>query len=257
MIAVGRGIGGELRIEARLRDRERDAQRLGRVCRMRRRGRRAERSGIVATAVREREPPIRPVLAPRSSPRCRPIGRSARILRASGKDAIPPAGTAALTGTGRPHDTRHARPGRAHGRNGEDEAAMEMKRLTGGNLRAAGYDDRAPRCSSSSSPPARSNTPASPPDTSRRMLVGVVAVELLPRQHRGGISRRSACADAPAAAPCDRGRARRRGATHDVARYWIVELAPGGAAFFASVSSSTPFSNLRRARRPRRARPAA
>jgi hypothetical protein len=28
------------------------------------------------------------------------------------------------------------------GWNGEDEAVMEMKKLTGGNLRAAGYDDR-------------------------------------------------------------------------------------------------------------------
>ena len=105
---------------------------------------------------------------------------------------------------------------------------MEMKRLTGGNLRAAGYDDR------------------------RRVLV----VELTSGTFEyTGVSadtfRRLATASSPAAMPATPARRTARGGRADRAcrrgapsRHWIESFRPVCAAFRASVSSSTPFSNF-------------
>ena len=118
---------------------------------------------------------------------------------------------------------------------------MEMKKLSGGNLRAAGYDDRrrvlvVELTVGNVRVRGRLRRNVSPDG------IGVVAVELFPRQHRRGVSgearaltRARARAHAerdPRAAPTARVRP----------RYWIVSLRPASAAFLDSVSSSTPFS---------------
>ena len=93
---------------------------------------------------------------------------------------------------------------------------MEMKRLTGGNLRAAGYDTRG-ACSSSSSRRARSSTAACRRTcgaASRR----VVAVELLPRQHRRGIPGEAGALTRPPTGPSADGPPRER--LRPTRRHW-------------------------------------
>ena len=77
---------------------------------------------------------------------------------------------------------------------------MEMKRLSGGNLRAAGYDaaERMLVVELTSGTFEYGGVSA---DTFRRLLVGVVAVELLPRQYRRGISGEAHPLDAPRRSP--------------------------------------------------------
>ncbi len=64
---------------------------------------------------------------------------------------------------------------------------MEMKKLTGGNLRAVGYDDRR-RSLVVELTSGTFEYGGVSAETCRHDAVGVVAVELLPRQHRRGVS---------------------------------------------------------------------
>jgi hypothetical protein len=109
---------------------------------------------------------------------------------------------------------------------------MEMKRLSGGNLRAAGYDAtrRTLVVEMTSGTFEYGGVSA---DTFRRLVSASSPWSFFPRQHRRGVPSEARTLNASRLAG---------GRCRDA--YWMVSLRPAAAGFFVSVSSRTPFSYL-------------
>ena len=99
-----------------------------------------------------------------------------------------------------------------------------MKRLSGGNLRAAGYDERK-RVLVVELTAGTFEYSGVTLETYRR----VVAVEFLSRQYRRRVPRQAATLAALG------------GIAHIGRNYWTVKRLPATLGFFASLSSRTPF----------------
>ena len=135
---------------------------------------------------------------------------------------------------------------------------MEMKKLSGGNLRAAGYD--AARAHARRRANAGTFEYAGVSADTYRRLVGAsspwsffrdnIEEEYAAKRVAEAAATRAAGRPAKAPRVCDRGPLDRAGAAAGPARpYWTVSLRPAIAGFLASVSSSTPFSYFAVARR--------